>query len=131
MLINVTVVTTASFPVGMNMRETTISHTLLHNRFMDSTGCRLEKNGIVLIDPEKALSKKEIVNSCPHRVIFWNEEKNIPQKCTLCAHLLEEGYKQPRCAEACPTGALTFGDLDDPRWSTWVYPRGLLPGRWS
>jgi Fe-S-cluster-containing dehydrogenase component len=71
-------------------------------------------DGIVLIDPEKALSKKEIVNSCPHRVIFWNEEKNIPQKCTLCAHLLEEGYKQPRCAEACPTGALTFGDLDDP-----------------
>jgi ferredoxin len=27
---------------------------------------------------------------------------------------LDEGYKEPRCAEACPTGALTFGDLDGP-----------------
>jgi Fe-S-cluster-containing dehydrogenase component len=72
-------------------------------------------DGIVLIDPEKALGKKEIVNTCPHRVIYWNEEKNVPQKCTFCAHLLDEGYKEPRCAEACPTGALTFGDLNDPK----------------
>jgi len=71
-------------------------------------------DGIVLIDPEKALGKKEIVNTCPHRVIYWNEEKNIPQKCTFCAHLLDGGLKEPRCVEACPTGALTFGDLDDP-----------------
>ena len=72
-------------------------------------------DGIVLIDPEKAAGKKEIVNTCPHRVIFWNEERNIPQKCTFCAHLLDRGFKEPRCAEACPTGALTFGDLDDPQ----------------
>ena len=71
-------------------------------------------DGIVLIDPEKSVGAKEIVGSCPHRVIFWNGEKNIPQKCTFCAHLLDEGNKEPRCAEACPTGALTFGDLDDP-----------------
>ncbi|MFC1868629.1 4Fe-4S dicluster domain-containing protein [Thermodesulfobacteriota bacterium] len=71
-------------------------------------------DGIVLIDPEKAVGKKEIVNKCPHRVIYWNEEKNIPQKCTFCAHLLDEGWKEPRCVEACPTGALIFGDLDDP-----------------
>lgn len=72
-------------------------------------------DGIVLIDPVKAVGKKEIVNSCPHRVIYWNEEKNIPQKCTFCAHLLDDGWKEPRCVEACPTGALIFGDLDDPK----------------
>jgi hypothetical protein len=46
-------------------------------------------------------------------VIFWNEDKNIPQKCTLCAHLLDQGWEEPRCVEACPTGALLFGDLSD------------------
>jgi Fe-S-cluster-containing dehydrogenase component len=72
-------------------------------------------DGIVIIDPVKAKGQKEILSSCPYRVIYWNEEKDIPQKCTLCAHLLDQGWKEPRCVEACPTGALTFGDLDDPK----------------
>jgi Fe-S-cluster-containing dehydrogenase component len=72
-------------------------------------------DGIVIIDPEKSVGQKAIVSSCPHRVIFWNEEKNIPQKCTLCANLLDQGEPEPRCVEACPTGALLFGDLDDPK----------------
>ena len=71
-------------------------------------------DGIVIIDPEKAVGQKQIVSACPYRVIYWNEEKNIPQKCTFCAHLLDKGWKEPRCVEACPTGALVFGDLDDP-----------------
>jgi len=72
-------------------------------------------DGIVLIDPEKAKGQKQIVNACPYRVIFWNEELQLPQKCTLCAHMLDAGEKVPRCVEACPTGALVFGDLDDPQ----------------
>ena len=71
-------------------------------------------DGIVVIDPEKAAGRKDLVASCPYRVIFWNEEKQLPQKCTLCAHLLDAGWKEPRCVEACPTGCLAFGDLDDP-----------------
>jgi Fe-S-cluster-containing dehydrogenase component len=71
-------------------------------------------DGIVIIDPEKAVGQKEIVSSCPYRVIYWNEEKKLPQKCTFCAHLLEKGWKEPRCVEACPTGALVFGDVNDP-----------------
>ena len=71
-------------------------------------------DGIVIIDPEKAEGDKDIVNSCPHRLIFWNEEKKLPQKCTFCAHLLDQGWKQPRCVETCPSGAIVFGDLDDP-----------------
>jgi Fe-S-cluster-containing dehydrogenase component len=72
-------------------------------------------DGIVMIDPEKAAGQKQIVGACPYRVIYWNEEKNIPQKCTLCAHLLDQGWKEPRCAEACPTQAMVFGDMDDPK----------------
>lgn len=71
-------------------------------------------DGIVVIDPEKAKGQKDIVNACPYRVIFWNAETQLPQKCVMCAHRLDEGEKQPRCVESCPTGALMFGDLDDP-----------------
>jgi Fe-S-cluster-containing dehydrogenase component len=71
-------------------------------------------DGIVIIDPEKAKGQKQIVSGCPYRVIEWNEEKQIPQKCILCAHMLDKGEKVPRCVESCPTGALVFGDLDDP-----------------
>jgi Fe-S-cluster-containing dehydrogenase component len=70
-------------------------------------------DGIVIIDPIKAVGQKNLVSSCPYRVIYWNEEKKVAQKCTLCAHLLDKGWKEPRCVEACPTGALIFGDLDD------------------
>jgi Fe-S-cluster-containing dehydrogenase component len=72
------------------------------------------KDGIVIIDPVKAKGQKEIVNSCPYRVIYWNSALQLPQKCTMCAHMLDAGESMPRCVEACPTGALLFGDLDDP-----------------
>ena len=71
-------------------------------------------DGIVMIDPEESAGDKDLVNRCPYRVISWNEEKKVAQKCTMCAHLLDDGWKEPRCVEACPTKALVFGDLDDP-----------------
>lgn len=72
------------------------------------------EDGIVIIDPEKSKGQKQIADACPIGAVYWNEELQIPQKCTMCAHLLEEGYKEPRCVEACPNQALIFGDLDDP-----------------
>jgi len=81
-------------------------------------------DGIVIIDPEKSKGQKAIVDACPIKVVYWNEELEIPQKCTLCAELLDDpeylaylgdpALKQPRCVEACPNKALYFGDLDDP-----------------
>ncbi len=71
-------------------------------------------DGIVIIDPHKAVGQEKLPNSCPYGVIFWNEEKRLPQKCTFCVHRLERG-KTPRCVQACPSGALVFGDLDDPK----------------
>ena len=70
-------------------------------------------DGIVIIDPEKSKGQKDIVDACPYGVIWWNEEKNIPQKCTLCAHLLDEGWNEPRCVQACPTGALRVIRAED------------------
>lgn len=71
-------------------------------------------DGIVVIDPEKARGQKHLVESCPYRVIEWNEEAQLAQKCNMCAHALDAGEKEPRCVESCPTNAIVFGDLDDP-----------------
>jgi Fe-S-cluster-containing dehydrogenase component len=70
-------------------------------------------DGIVIIDPLKAKGQKAVVESCPYGVIYWNEELDLPQKCTFCAHLLDEGWDKPRCVQACPTGALEFVHIED------------------
>jgi Fe-S-cluster-containing dehydrogenase component len=70
-------------------------------------------DGIVIIDPVKAKNKKEIVKTCPYHAIYWNEEKKLAQKCAFCVHLLEDGWREPRCVQACPTGALAVVHVED------------------
>ena len=70
-------------------------------------------DGIVLIDPVKAKGRLELAGSCPYGLIWWNEAEQTPQKCTLCAHLIDDGWTQPRCVQACPTGALRVELLDE------------------
>jgi len=69
-----------------------------------ATGGRRYKraDGIVVIDPKKSKGQKAVVSACPYRVIFWNEEKQIPQKCTFCAHLLDQGGKPPGAWRSAP-----------------------------
>jgi Fe-S-cluster-containing dehydrogenase component len=69
-------------------------------------------DGVVVIDPQRAAGQREIVEGCPYHVVSWNDEKGIPQKCTFCVHRIESG-KTPRCVQACPSGAMIFGDLED------------------
>jgi len=70
-------------------------------------------DGIVIIDPVKAKGQKDIVKTCPYGAIWWNEDKKVAQKWTWCAHLLADGWKEPRCVTACPTGARRFLKLED------------------
>jgi len=69
------------------------------------------EDGLVILDPTKA-GEKELVKACPYGTVYWNEELNIAQKCTGCAHLVDEG-KAPRCVDFCPTGALRFGEEEE------------------
>lgn len=71
-----------------------------------------EEDCMPIIDPAKAKGQKQIVDACPYHVIYWNEELQIPQKCTGCAHLLDgdEPITVPRCYDNCPTGALQYGE---------------------
>ena len=68
-------------------------------------------DGLVIIDPAKSKGQQQIVAACPYNVIYWNATLGIPQKCTGCAHLLDNGWTQPRCVGTCPTGAIQWGTL--------------------
>jgi len=70
-------------------------------------------DGLVIIDPVKAAGRKEIVTSCPYNVIYWNDEKQLAQKCTGCAHLLDDGWKDTRCSQVCPTEAIKLVLAED------------------
>ena len=63
-------------------------------------------DGIVIIDPVKAKGRKDLVESCPYGHIWWNEEAQLPQIWPFDAHLLDQGWKQTRAQQACPTGAI-------------------------
>ena len=39
-------------------------------------------DGLVVIDPAKAKGQRAIMDACPMGAIYWNEELNLPQKCT-------------------------------------------------
>ncbi len=84
-------------------------------------------DGVLLIDPGKARGRRDLVESCPYHAIFWNEESQLPQKCTLCAHLLDNGWAAPRCVQACPTGALQFQRLEPAEMSALASARKLRP----
>lgn len=71
------------------------------------------EDGLVIIDPEKAKGMRQLVEACPYDAVFWNEEHDIPQKCTGCAHLLDDGWDVPRCVDSCPHDAIRFGDEED------------------
>ncbi|MCG8638466.1 MAG: hypothetical protein MI862_01960 [Desulfobacterales bacterium] len=82
-------------------------------------------DGIVLIHPQKAKGDKSILKSCPYGAVFWNEEVNIAQKCTFCAHLLDTGWKKPRCVQVCPTGALNIVKADETEMKKLIKSRNL------
>src|SRR3990170_7253590 len=73
-----------------------------------------DDDGIVIIDPTKCRGSRLCVDACPYGVIYYNWDLNLAQKCTFCAHLIDKGWKDTRCSDACPTGAFTFGDDTDP-----------------
>jgi len=86
-------------------------------------------DGIVLIDPVKAKGHRELVDACPYGAIYWNEEAQVAQKCTGCAHLLDEGWTQTRCSQVCPTEALKLVLADEAEMAQMIDSEGLEPYR--
>ena len=71
------------------------------------------EDGIIIIDPEKSKGQKQIVDSCPHGAITWNEELEIPQIWFFDAHLLDKGWKEPRATSVCATSAMKTVKIED------------------
>jgi Fe-S-cluster-containing dehydrogenase component len=90
-----------------------------------------EPDGIVVIDYEKCIACRNCLVTCPYdaRHFNWVEpdvpkaERNpkvpvedkagVVEKCTFCIQRTRNG-QTTACVEACPVGARTFGDLNDP-----------------
>ncbi len=64
------------------------------------------EDGLVIIDPKVCTGCRNCVHNCPYGAIYYNEDLHLAQKCSGCAHLLDRGWSQPRCADSCPTDAL-------------------------
>lgn len=72
------------------------------------------EDGIVIIDAEKARGHQELTHHCPYGAVYWNNEKNVVQKCTMCAHILDGSQApcMPRCVHSCPTEAIKYYELE-------------------
>ena len=68
------------------------------------------EDGLQVILPEKAKGRKDLADR--FEGVYWNEELQIPQACTGCAHLVDQG-KLPHCVDLCATGALRFGEYEE------------------
>ena len=82
-------------------------------------------DGIVLIDPVKAKGRKDLVDACPYGHIWWNEELQLPQAWTFDAHLIDQGWKQTRGQQSCPTGAMRAVCVDDGEMAKLAREQGL------
>ncbi|WP_445400744.1 4Fe-4S dicluster domain-containing protein [Zobellella sp. An-6] len=70
-------------------------------------------DGIVIVDPLLAKGRKDLLTTCPYGAMHWNEELDVPQIWIFDAHLLDQGWKEPRCSQVCPTGALQAVKMSD------------------
>lgn len=73
-------------------------------------------DGLIIFDPsytnDTALAKA-LTESCPLGAVYLNEDLGLAQKCTGCAHLLDNGWTVPRCADACAHDAIQFKEEEE------------------
>ena len=87
------------------------------------TGASLRRaDGIVLVDRHRCIGCRYCLMACPFAARFFvdhpvqDQRPHMPrgigtaEGCTLCVHRLDAG-RLPACVDACPNGAMLFGDL--------------------
>ncbi len=82
-------------------------------------------DGIVLIDPEKAKGRRDLVDACPYGHIWWNEEHEVAQAWPFDAHLIDDGWQQTRGHQSCPTGAMRAVSAEDADMARMAREQGL------
>lgn len=69
---------------------------------------KTRNDGLVWIDPASCTGCGKCPGACPYKVIYMNSELGIAQKCTGCAHRIDQG-SLPRCVDVCPHEAIVLG----------------------
>ena len=69
--------------------------------------------GPIIYDATKCIGCRYCMIACPFHIPCYEWDKNIPYmvKCDMCFERINKG-KIPACVDACPNGALKFGDRD-------------------
>jgi formate dehydrogenase iron-sulfur subunit len=82
--------------------------------FVCFTGAISHQGAAVVIDQEWCVGCGYCVQACPYGVPHREHGFNAgpARKCTFCVDRQEEGLA-PACVEACPAGALVYGDRND------------------
>jgi formate dehydrogenase iron-sulfur subunit len=70
--------------------------------------------GPVVYDADACMGCRYCMQACPHMIPRYEWDSLAPrvQKCVMCHHRVVRG-EETACAEACPSGATLFGDLED------------------
>jgi formate dehydrogenase iron-sulfur subunit len=70
--------------------------------------------GPVEYDPAKCIGCRYCMLACPIGIprYEWAQAAPFMRKCSMCADKLRAGAKAPACVEACPHGALKFGERE-------------------
>ena len=71
--------------------------------------------GPVLYHPELCMGCRYCVMACPYNALAYEYDDPLTPKvmrCTMCYDRIKEGLL-PGCAEACPMGAITFGEREE------------------
>lgn len=76
--------------------------------------CFRDEKGVVDVNPDKCVGCQYCIAACPYRVRYVDPVTKAVDKCDFCRKSRLEQGLPPACVEACPTKALTFGDLNDP-----------------
>jgi molybdopterin-containing oxidoreductase family iron-sulfur binding subunit len=91
-----------------------------------------ESDGIVMMDWHRCIGCRYCMAACPYgsRTFNWRDPRphldemhdefptrtrGVVEKCTFCAELIVDGKytEPPKCVQACPAGAMYFGNLHD------------------
>lgn len=82
-------------------------------------------DGIVIFDPVQCRGRRDLVDACPYGAVVWNDAQQLPQTWIFDAHLLDHGWKEPRCVSVCPTRAIQAVKLDDAEMQARAQREGL------
>jgi Fe-S-cluster-containing dehydrogenase component/DMSO reductase anchor subunit len=73
---------------------------------------RDENSGAIIVDEIKCIGCRYCQWNCPYDAPKFDPESRIIVKCNLCYTELITGGN-PACSSACPTGALSYGQLSE------------------